>query len=320
MLKKVVAALLCAMALLGALDAFAEEEPIVEITEDAPVQTYADYLYAQVTTKKGSLNMRKSAKEKSSLVTTIPNKTMIRVFETEEEWSLVVYKNKTGYVKNEFLTMVDYQAMATMVKGDKSADIQNLKKKLKTMGYYAKSYKNDKNFDAGLVGAIERFQEYNKMEATGEVTPQLYAYIMWGEAPDLSGSGNSTDPISGLTCKLSCGVSNYAKKDNGNVTMSISYKTTVSGGQEPYNVSVKVVEQGMKEANAPLASGNPFTFEWYKGSTAESFKLLLVVTDANGVSVSAVAHVALNIPYEMYVDTSDITIAEPSEGEFPPGA
>ncbi len=309
MLKRIFCAVLCAIMLLSGVAAYAEEPEetdgmeVAEQAEKEETKTiYSDYQYAQVTTKKGSLNMRKSAKDKSGLVVAIPNKTMIRVLEVGEEWTEVLYKDKTGFVKNSFITLLDFGSIKEMEKGTKSVDVDAFKKALKKLGYYNKKYQSGKTFDDATVDAVERFQEYNSLPVTGIVDSHLYAFVMWGGAPEYGKDDAGFDPLTGLTCKLSYSISNYQKKDNGNVTMSVSYKATYSGGTEPYKIKVRVIENGMKEADAPLASGSPFTFEWYKGSTDETFKLLLTVTDADGITVSAVAHVALNIPYTMFVD------------------
>lgn len=315
MLKRFFAALICGAILLGTASAHAQgtepSQPAAgEGTEqaqtvEAPKSVYDGLVYAEVTTRKGKLNMRKSAKEKSSLVVAIPNHSILLVLEKGDEWSLVSYKEKQGYVKNEFITVYDPLPFEEMASGDKSDNVLELKKRLKALGYLGKSIKADKVFDKALKEAVERFQQYSGLEVTGIVTPELCAYILWNDLAKYDTDGGSTDPLSGLSCKLSYSISNYRKKDNGNVTMSVKYSTKISGGTEPYKIKVKLIEAGMNEADAPLVESNPFTFEWYSGSTAETFKLLLVVTDANGVSVSAVKHCAMDIPYSMFTDSGD---------------
>ncbi len=60
---------------------------------------------ARVVTPGGALNMRKKADEKSTPVQSVPNKTLVEVEETGAEWSRIVYKKKTGYVKTQFLKL-----------------------------------------------------------------------------------------------------------------------------------------------------------------------------------------------------------------------
>lgn len=60
---------------------------------------------ARVVTPGGALNMRKKADEKSNLVESVPNKSLVEVEEIGEEWSKIVYKKKMGYVKTQFLKL-----------------------------------------------------------------------------------------------------------------------------------------------------------------------------------------------------------------------
>ena len=59
----------------------------------------------RVVTPGGALNMRKKADEKSNLVESVPNKTLVEAEEIGEEWSRIIYKKKTGYVKTLFLKL-----------------------------------------------------------------------------------------------------------------------------------------------------------------------------------------------------------------------
>ena len=60
---------------------------------------------ARVVTPGGALNMRKKTDEKSNLVESVPNKSLVEVEEIGAEWSKIVYKKKTGYVKTGFLKL-----------------------------------------------------------------------------------------------------------------------------------------------------------------------------------------------------------------------
>ncbi len=60
---------------------------------------------ARIVTPGGPLNMRKKMDEKSKLVESVPNKSMVEVEEAGEEWSLIVYKRQKGYVKTQFLKL-----------------------------------------------------------------------------------------------------------------------------------------------------------------------------------------------------------------------
>lgn len=60
---------------------------------------------ARVQTAGGPVKMRSQASTKTRIVTTIPNKTYIEVEEADEEWCLVTYKGKSGYVMSEYLLL-----------------------------------------------------------------------------------------------------------------------------------------------------------------------------------------------------------------------
>lgn len=63
-------------------------------------------LMAQVTTEKGSLNLRKRASSSASILTTIPQYAYIQVLERSGSWAKVTYDGYTGYVMSSFLTYV----------------------------------------------------------------------------------------------------------------------------------------------------------------------------------------------------------------------
>lgn len=60
---------------------------------------------ARVITPGGALNMRKKADEKSSLMESVPNKSLVEVEEIGETWCKITYKRKTGYVKTDYLKL-----------------------------------------------------------------------------------------------------------------------------------------------------------------------------------------------------------------------
>jgi len=63
-------------------------------------------LMAQVTTEKGSLNLRKRPSSSASILTTIPQYAYIQVLERGDSWSKVTFDGYTGYVMSSFLTFV----------------------------------------------------------------------------------------------------------------------------------------------------------------------------------------------------------------------
>ena len=59
----------------------------------------------RVQTPGGGVKMRKTPEAKGKLVDTVPNHALVEAEETDGEWTRITYKNKSGYVKNEFLLL-----------------------------------------------------------------------------------------------------------------------------------------------------------------------------------------------------------------------
>ena len=60
---------------------------------------------ARIVTPGGKLNMRKKPDPKARLAAYIPNGALVETVEVGEEWSQIVYKDITGYVKTEYLLL-----------------------------------------------------------------------------------------------------------------------------------------------------------------------------------------------------------------------
>ena len=90
-----------------------------------------DTLYAKVTTKEGSLNLRKRASASATVLTTIPQYEVIEVLEKGTVWTQVCYLNQMGYVKTEFLTFIT--TPATPQPGDSGMTTLNTPMAVKTL-------------------------------------------------------------------------------------------------------------------------------------------------------------------------------------------
>lgn len=84
---------------------FLDEAPEEKPEEDEKEEESTAQM-AQVTTKKGSLNLRKRASSSSSILTTIPQYAYIQVISRDGSWTKVTYNGYTGYVMTSFLTFV----------------------------------------------------------------------------------------------------------------------------------------------------------------------------------------------------------------------
>ena len=60
---------------------------------------------ARVLTPGGKLNVRKSASDKSKLVSTIPNRSLVEVEEVDGDWARISYKKVTGWVRISYLKL-----------------------------------------------------------------------------------------------------------------------------------------------------------------------------------------------------------------------
>ena len=87
------------------------ENSTPEVTPPAEDEEDNVILTAQVTTQKGSLNMRKRASSSASILTTIPQYAYIQVLDRGSTWSKVTYNGYTGYVMTSFLTFVSTPVM-----------------------------------------------------------------------------------------------------------------------------------------------------------------------------------------------------------------
>ena len=69
-------------------------------------------LYARVTTKSGSLNLRQAPSSSARILRTIPQNETISILEKGAAWCKTVYSGDTGYVMTQFLTFLGSSAPA----------------------------------------------------------------------------------------------------------------------------------------------------------------------------------------------------------------
>ena len=74
-----------------------EEEPVMIVLQAGG--------HARIVTDGGTLNVRKKADGKSTVVTQVPNGARVEVGEASLEWSSIIYQGKKGYVKTEYLVL-----------------------------------------------------------------------------------------------------------------------------------------------------------------------------------------------------------------------
>ena len=73
----------------------------------------ASGLLAQVTTEKGSLKLRKVARDNAKILRTIPQYATVSVVKKNVKWTKVTYEGVTGFVMTKFLTFTDTPVAAS---------------------------------------------------------------------------------------------------------------------------------------------------------------------------------------------------------------
>lgn len=78
--------------------------PAATVPVSSTTQPGNSYITAQVTTQKGSLNLREYPSDGARVLTTIPQYASIRVYQRSDDWCQVIYNGVSGYVMRKFLT------------------------------------------------------------------------------------------------------------------------------------------------------------------------------------------------------------------------
>lgn len=260
----------------------ATEEETLEADGEVPARRYA-----LVTTKQGTLNLRKTASKNAKVTGKLPNKSTVAVLEEDGDWVKVSYGTKTGYVLASFLADVGELPFGTLRPGDKGDEVKKLKQQLKKYGYLESKHVNDK-YDAALEKALKKLQLLNGLAHTDVADPDVQAFVFWGKVmKNKSGySGTVTDEESGLTATIFCWDSDgMLYEEDQAVRIKISFVTQVSGGQPPYHVTVQKTVSGRADTTSGDDVTSPFSHIWKK-DTAPLY-LLAVVEDADGNTVTA---------------------------------
>lgn len=264
-----------------------------DASESALSSALQDYVFAEVTVQKGTLNMRKQPKSTAQVITKLPNGSLVRVLESEEKWTKVFYNDKNGYVQTAYLTTVDELPYQTLQVGDKGPEVRKLKNRLIQLEYLDDKKTNDR-FDEALEKAIRRLEMLNGLPQTGIATPELQAFIFWEKLQkNQSGAtATATDEASGLTATIIGWASGYYPvKGTDKINVSIRFITNVTGGVAPYTTTVKRTYKYEESAASGATVESPCSVTWRLGVAA--IFLTLIVEDAEGNSVSAKVRVGI---------------------------
>ncbi len=93
--------------------------------EPTPTPALPSSLQARVTTVSGSLNLRASGQSGAKVLTTIPQNTVITVYEKGITWCMVTYAGEVGYVMTSFLTFLTDTPTPTSAPADEPTATPN---------------------------------------------------------------------------------------------------------------------------------------------------------------------------------------------------
>ena len=248
-------------------------------------QSAESFLYAKVATQKGTLNMRAEPSDNAKVLEKLPRGSIIQVIENMEEWTHVLYKNRSGYVKNSFLEALNDLPYTPITKESDGSAIIGFKRTIYKLGYL-KSEEINQRFDKPMEKALTKLQLMNDVPLTpGLVTPELQALIEWGKVVKCKSGFLDTqvDPDTGLTVSIFCWDSGEILfEEDSSVKINVTFCAKAAGGQPPYSITV-VKSLGKISGGDEVTS--PFSFIW-----SESFGdlyLYATVMDASGNTVTA---------------------------------
>ncbi|MDR1262041.1 MAG: SH3 domain-containing protein [Oscillospiraceae bacterium] len=260
----------------------------------------AKTLYASVSTKSGTLNLRQKAESKSKVLAKLASGAVVRVIaiitETESQWTQVIYKDNIGYVMTKYLKFITELPYTPLLSGEKSAEILAFKQALRRLGYIKSDDVNSK-YDAPMEIALTKMQLMNKLPLNPTVvTADAQALVEWGLICKYrSGYLQSiTDAASGLSASIFVwDVSGTLYDADEAVNVKLSYGAQAAGGQPPYNISVRKSLSADGAAYAEMVS-DPFYQMWTK--SIDRLYVYATVTDAAGHTVTVCAPYKYTLP------------------------
>ena len=143
---------------------------------------------AKVTTARGALKLRSRPDDRARVLDEIPNGTCVLVLPEGSEWSQVVFGNKTGYCKTDFLTFLqgaDPSILTYRVlrKGNRGDDVLAVKRRLQELGYIRSGADLTNIYNDTLAERVTLFQRQTGMTEDGVASQELQAYLFSDKAP-----------------------------------------------------------------------------------------------------------------------------------------
>ncbi len=136
---------------------------------------------AQVTTEKGTLNLRNQPDASAAILERIPNRSLVRVLSQGDTFWQVQYDSVIGYAMCSYLTMTDYTqdvlAYRLLYRSNTGDDVLALKQRLLALGYYREGSKMNNIYNETCVERIKMFQRQNGLKEDGIASPAVQAAL-----------------------------------------------------------------------------------------------------------------------------------------------
>ncbi len=88
---------------------------------------------------------------------------------------------KEGYVMTKYLSIMDISQFRSLSLYDSGQDVSLLKEKLQELYYFDTEADISDSYDSDTEATVKLFQAANGMEETGIASPELQAFVYWGD-------------------------------------------------------------------------------------------------------------------------------------------
>lgn len=136
---------------------------------------------AQVTTEKGTLNLRKNPDSKSTIVERIPNHSLVCVLSEGDEYWEIQYNSETGYSLCSYLRMTDFTEdvldYRLLYRDNVGDDVLAIKQRLLELGYYREGSNMNNVYNETCVERVKMFQRQNGLNEDGIASSAVQAAL-----------------------------------------------------------------------------------------------------------------------------------------------
>lgn len=268
----------------------------ITFSEDVYPIDIGDIRYARVSVPSGTLNLRRHASSASSVISKIPNNSVLIVESQDDTWCEVLHNQKTGFVSTEFLIFIEEHPYLSISRGDSGKHVLDLKIRMRELGYFRPGdYDIDDFFSITTEDRLKMLQKDNGLEETGIATPALQAFIFMGPvkknteilppapyyvaatvtpatistatptAPsELSTETPAPSPTPTLPQDLSVKITSMNTSygtSGANISSKTEFYFAISGGSPPYSISASFsIDRDSSSPHTRSISGEKGTF------------------------------------------------------------